>query len=502
MRFMKNALMLALLLLPSMVNAQIVISEIMYDFPGTEGSGDHDWIEIFNASAVSVDVSGYRFVEAGVNHTLKLEQGTAVIPSGGYAVIANSPATFLADYSAYAGTLFDSAFNLSGSGEPVGMRDLALADSDPLFTYAPADSASNNGDSLHRSSATVQLFSAKTPTPGAGTLSASAASEDTDTETQPAATTTDTATTTQAQQAEDTQSTVPVSSYVPPPVPQLFADGGDDRVVIVGADVEFYGRAYNRKQEPLENLVRFAWNFGDGQTAEGDAVIHRFQYPGRYAVMLTIAKHRDAVSDQIVVTAEPARLAFSVNADGSVSIENRSGHDLDISRWIVKSFSREFFLPEETRILSGVALRLSGSTLGFPVGPQTELLYPNGVKAFTAGESASAVEPAVERTQISPVSATAFTQQIQRRVADPEPKAASFQISIPVAEAEIAKTADDAFDADEQRAATSSLHAAAAAAGGAYWWLGAVALASVAALLIVVGKRSQEREWTVIEEND
>src|SRR4051812_30819529 len=76
---------------PFFVHADIVISEIMYDFPGTEGSGDHDWIEVFNAGGSSVDLTGYRFFESNTNHTLKEVQGGVTLASGAYAVIANNP---------------------------------------------------------------------------------------------------------------------------------------------------------------------------------------------------------------------------------------------------------------------------------------------------------------------------------------------------------------------------------------------------------------------------
>ena len=59
---------------------------------------------------------------------------------------------------------------------------------------------------------------------------------------QPAATSTQSANATQSPSGS-------VSSYVPPPEQQIFADAGADRTVTVGADSIFNGRAYNRKKE-------------------------------------------------------------------------------------------------------------------------------------------------------------------------------------------------------------------------------------------------------------
>src|SRR3989344_592105 len=107
------------------------------------------------------------------------------------------------------------------------------------------------------------------------------------------ATQTTTATSSAQTQVQAEAQSAPVSSYVAPPAPEVFADAGDSRTVIVGADIRFDGRAYNRQKEILNN-TRFLWNFGDGATAEGQTVLHHFEYPGRYAVILTIAENKSA----------------------------------------------------------------------------------------------------------------------------------------------------------------------------------------------------------------
>src|SRR3989338_4003018 len=150
-RMCSVALCCLMTLVPMIVSAQVVIPEIMYDAQGLEGSGEHDWVEVFNAGASSVDISAYRFFEAGTNHTLKLESGSATLPSVRYAIIASATSTFLADWPAFSGTLFDSSFNLNSAGELIGIR-VDSSDTTHDFTYVPADAATNNGSSLHRAS--------------------------------------------------------------------------------------------------------------------------------------------------------------------------------------------------------------------------------------------------------------------------------------------------------------------------------------------------------------
>ena len=468
--------------LPSAVSAQVVVSEIMYDAPGTEGSGDHDWIEIFNAGPSDVDVGAYRFFEANTNHTLKSDQGSAILPVGGYAVVANIPVTFKVDWPSYTGAIFDSSFNLNSTGELIGIRTGDLADTDAPFTYAPQYAATNNGSSLHRTSVSGSIFSAAAATPGSGSLTASAGSNSNATSSSSSSqtsTTTQTTTTTTAVSA-------PVSSYVSPPEIQIFADGGDDRTVIVGADTEFYGRAYNRDKEELAR-VRFSWNFGDGSTAEGITALHHFDYPGRYAVVLNIAEHRSAASDVIVVEAEPAQLTFGIGADGSVSIGNEAGRDLDLSRWVVRSFGREFILPEHSIILKGAVTHIMQKTLGFPAGLQTELAYPNGAVALRAGEDTSKT------------TAPAGVAPVAPSVVIPPPviptRAVSFNAPPTLPE-------ENTEEQTTEEAASPQVAASAALVGGSWgWWLGAFGLAFAGSGVAFAARRFGKREWNIIEES-
>ncbi len=427
--FFRHILLLALIaLVPSTAAAQVIISEIMYDAPGTEGSGDHDWIEVFNAGPDTVDLSTYRFFESGTNHTLKIDQGAPTLAAGEYAVIANIPATFKIDWPSYAGILFDSSFNLNSTGELIGIRTGDLANTETPFTYTPQDATTNNGSSLQRNGTSSTIFSAAVPTPGTGSLVAqpSGSPNASAGNSSPASTTTQSA------------STASVSSYVAPPVPEVFADAGVDQTVIVGADVEFNARAYNRQQETLDH-TRFLWNFGDGSIAEGPAVLHHFEYPGRYAVTLDIAQNKSAVSDKVIVTAEPAKLAFSTLSDGSVTIENRAGRDLDLSYWIVRQFGRDFTLPTHSLVLAGSAMHISQKTLGFWSGPSAELKYPNGVLALHAGESTgnAVISPGSSVTPPAPVSVTVSVQaQTSARVSQTALRPAD-----PAAEQDVALTA-------------------------------------------------------------
>ncbi len=296
------------------------------------------------------------------------------------------------------------------------------------------------------------------------------------------------ATTSSQSENQNTSASTPVSSYVAPPVPQVFADAGSDRVVIVGADTIFSGRAYNRKKESVDH-VRFMWNFGDGSTAEGPNVQHHYTYPGRYAVVLDIAQNTESVSDRFVVTAEPAKLAFTVPSDGSVAIENHAGRDLDLSGWIVRQYGQSLTLPDHSVILSGEIMRIPQTTLKFWSSAQAELAYPNGVVVLHANERSGAVVAPTPIETPSPAAAP-----VER------PRAS-------VVSAPLVENTREQDSSNSQRSDTAAESQVAAVASGiseqggsTYWWIGAGALGVLGAAAVFIIRRVKSGEWDIIEE--
>ncbi|MDO8482114.1 MAG: lamin tail domain-containing protein [bacterium] len=458
---------------PFAASAQVVISEIMYDLPGTEGSGEHDWVEVFNAGTSAVDISSYRFFEANTNHTLKLERGSATIPSGGYAVIASATTTFLTDWLAFDGTLFDSSFNLNSTGELIGIR-VDSSDTTHDFTYSPVDTATNNGNSLQRVSISGTSFTEGAPTPGTGSLSPS--SDDLGTEggqngqTNTSTTTTTTTTTTSSAGANE-----PVSSASNFPVePQIFAYAGKDRETIAGADSVFEARAFNKDKE-LIKPGRFLWTFGDGASAEGQTVMHHFPQPGRYAVVLYIADGLFSASHQIIVTALPVSISLSVH-NNDIIFSNKSSKNLDLSYWSLRSGGKLFMIPKNTILLGGASVPFIKEVTNLFATPDASLLYPNGVVAAAIGANISITPPeyipSMKNETIIPTTDTV----------DPTDYSGAQEI-----------VAEDATSA-------AQVAAVAATASSYVWWLGVLGLAVAGGGALVVARRAGKREWDIVEE--
>jgi uncharacterized protein YneR len=139
----------------------IQISEIMYDPAGSDSG--HEWVEIYNNESIDTNLTGWKFLESGTNHGITLENGSWILGVGKYAVIADDANTFLSDYSNYNGTLFDSTFDLSNSGEELVLKNSSLAVRENI-TYNSTWGAAGNGNSLQRFNGS---WCEAGPTPGA-----------------------------------------------------------------------------------------------------------------------------------------------------------------------------------------------------------------------------------------------------------------------------------------------------------------------------------------------
>ena len=145
------------------LTGQVIISEIMYDLAEGSDSG-REWIEIYNASTVPVVLTELILFENKSNHKIV---GESTVPSGEYAVIADKPEKFRADYPNYRGLLFDSAFSLNNDGESIEIRrgEVVL----DTAAYTKSLGGNGSGESLQRTAlAPGTAFAPGAPTPGTG----------------------------------------------------------------------------------------------------------------------------------------------------------------------------------------------------------------------------------------------------------------------------------------------------------------------------------------------
>lgn len=437
--FMRLSLIIApffFLTFPVIASAQVQFTEVMYDLESGSDAG-REWIEIYNAGSSPVDVSGYRLYEGTTNHTLSVFQGNGTLPAGGVAIIVDNPTKFLADVPNFSGTILDSSFSLSNTGESLVLKDSALLVIDQL-TYSSDMGANGDGKTLQKSGAS---WIAALSTPGsfsAGTNSSSlsgsfggSSSSTTETSNPSSVSSEGSVSSATASSSQTAAGPAPSSSSKWPTKPQIYADAGSDKRVTVGTPTEFRGEALGIDKKPLEN-ARYLWNFGDGGSAEGQHVLHEYRYPGSYIATLDASAGEFSNSDKLVVTVIAADLALHSGADawgGYIEIENRGGEETDLSYWQLVSSGKIFTFPKGTFLLAKKNVRFSESVTKLPAGHAAELHYPNGTLAFLSSDNSYALSvPASVAAPVVSVSrstAAPASQQIsQTPAAREEPSSA------------------------------------------------------------------------------
>jgi hypothetical protein len=336
-----------MLLFPFYTYAQVAISEVMYDPAGTDTK--REWIEVCNVSSGSVDLPTFKLFESSSNHSIVAFSGGSTLEAGGCGVVADDPASFKIDYPNFSGSLFDSSFSLSNSGEQLILRSSSDADIDST-TY-PATAAKGDGNTLHRSGAT---YSAGAATPGneAG-FSASSGGGGTGTGNVDGSQVNQNGNT--ATPAPGVTSVINFQTVTVEPTPKLTVRITVPEQTIVGVLTRMNAEAYNTKGQVVKATIR--WTFGDGTTGTGGDVRHAFLSDGAYAVHVEAIA--DGLSDTAVSNIEVAPLVISISLsdDGSViRVTNEAKSTLDVTAWRLRAGSQYYIFPDNTLILPGATV--------------------------------------------------------------------------------------------------------------------------------------------------
>lgn len=349
------------LIIPISVSASVEISEIMYDPKGGDAGAGGEWIEIHNTDTVAIDLTRWIFFENNTNHGITADN-VAEIPASGYAVISSNLDYFKTFFTNYSGLLFKASFSLN-TGESLAMKSAKDATPSDSVTYSSDWGGKDDSNSLQKISG---QWKAGTPTPGVANVANSSSGNNPPTSGQ--------STSSSSQSSSQTTSTEKP--------PEILVDAGVNRTVVVGADALFLGKALGADNRPLEN-VRFLWNFGDGETKEGQNVLHRFRFPGEYIVTLDIAYGKWSAAARLTATAIKSPLVISRVEEGPaglVEIVNEGSAELDLFGWYLKSGNISFLIPKNTIIVGGKKIIFPNEVTGLATD-DILLLYPNGVVA-------------------------------------------------------------------------------------------------------------------------
>lgn len=370
---MRNALYFLFVstFLPLHAHASVLISEIMYDLPGTDTG--REWVEITNTSSSSLDFTMYKFYEAETNHALTLYRGNTMVSSGGYAVVVDDADLFLADNPSYSGAIFDSSWSsLSNEGESLEIRDAEGSVLDHI-AYSKEQGALGDGMSLGRNGNSLVPQNPSPGTGGAGTAPLAL----------PPPSSSNSSQTLSGGSGGSTSSSTIFFAIPKNNLEQSFAvSAGGNRILMEQIQHVFDAKVTGVPSSALP-YVQYRWNFGNGEEVLKQTVEHRYLRRGEYVVVLSATSGGKTVTDRIVVAVTGPELTVKEVGSDGIEFKNTSSRDIDLSGWHVRAGVEMFRLPHDTWILAGRNLFLESrvSKLHTSAGDSVELLFPNGVVA-------------------------------------------------------------------------------------------------------------------------
>ena len=389
MRNLGGLLIFLCLITPLPALAGIFINEIMYDLEGTDTG--REWIEVANTGTEVVDLNSWKIFEADTNHRLSLvpDYGSGIVPSGGFAVIADNPSKFLLDWPGFVGTLFDSAFSLNNTGEVVILRNGEGVDISTL-AYDVAVGGAGDGNSLQFND---NVWISAKPTPGEMNVKASNSEPIAE-----AKKNEENTISTNYSEVSTHSGSAPLSST--PTIPKKLAiSAGRDRLFVTGSIAQFTASVSVDGKDESAGTHNFAWSFGDGYSSMGREVEHEYKNEGEYVVVLRINVYGQEVVDRVNVKVIPLDINFNVQNE-SVKIENKSKYEINMGGYILETAHKSFTFPKDIIILPSRTLIIDKELISVGDGKEVMLFSPNKKTIAVAGVVLGATNgPAVEDLQ-------------------------------------------------------------------------------------------------------
>jgi hypothetical protein len=302
----------ALLIFINTVQAQnLIFTEIMYDPEGADSG--QEWVEIFNLSTSTIEISSNWRFNDGSNHLLNLYQGENQIASSTFFIITSNAQNFLNKYSDSNQTVFESSLSLNNSS-----ATLQLINNGGLvneITYNSSWGASGNNKTLEK----INIYDPESDWQESYLINGTPGAE---------------------------SSTAPLNQA---PI----AIAGNDINAYINEEIIFNA---SNSYDPDGDELDFLWDFA-GLASSTDCIsIYQFSQPGEYLIFLTINDGRTSSTDSLIVNIQENQIPSGgiiinellPNPPGSdeaewIELKNKNDYPVNLEGYFLKDASEKTY---------------------------------------------------------------------------------------------------------------------------------------------------------------
>lgn len=333
------------------VEAQVKINEFVSD-----PSSGSEWIELLNTSSSEINLEGWQWSELAspgtdTEHESSLKGLSGTIPANGFFV-------------------FEMSSALNNLGDSIGLYNGTNLEDRVTFGKVNNYSKDLEFPAKGKSGALISGTWKVNQEPTKNQANPSSGSSNND---------------------EENISNDEEEEEISEPDKQATPKLQKSKVQIVSTKLAYVGISFSMEGSGTgtlgEKLTRgvFYWNFDDGDFREVKAVIkdkftHTYFYPGDYTVTLEyypdiFTDTPDTTTETVIKVLEPKILISKVGeaSDFFIEIANETGHEANISNWVLASDSKVFTFPKNTILSSSKKMIISPRVSGFSIEDKNSL---------------------------------------------------------------------------------------------------------------------------------
>lgn len=135
----------------------------------------------------------------------------------------------------------------------------------------------------------------------------------------------------------------------------LEVSAGRDRLGTTGSPMEFKAQT----NLPYTKNARFKWNFGDGTQVDGEVIVHSYEYPGEYVVMLNASSPEGQAVARANVKVIVPDLEVVLADEEKIVIKNNLPQEVSLFGRVLWAQGNSFVFPQDTIVMGGQAITLS-----------------------------------------------------------------------------------------------------------------------------------------------